>query len=60
MDAEALSLAVACRYSWFLGGAFQGKVPFTKQVAAGLTTSSFAIAVASPTDLVKVGAPALY
>ncbi|GAB4815670.1 hypothetical protein N2152v2_002716 [Parachlorella kessleri] len=37
-----------------MGEDTKGNVPFYKKVAAGLTTSSIAITIASPTDLVKV------
>lgn len=37
-----------------------GDAPFHLKVAAGLTTGGLAIAIASPTDLVKVGTAKQY
>ena len=39
----------------FMGKDAKGDPPLYLKVAAGLTTGALAIAVASPTDLVKVG-----
>lgn len=40
--------------AFYLGKDFKGDPPLYMKVAAGLTTGALAIAVASPTDLVKV------
>ena len=37
----------------------QGDIPLGTKVAAALTTGALAIAIASPTDLVKARAPSL-
>lgn len=39
----------------FMGGETDKPAPLPIKIAAGMTTGAFAIAVASPTDLVKVG-----
>lgn len=39
--------------SFYMGKDFKGDPPLYMKVAAGLTTGALAIAVASPTDLVK-------
>ena len=41
--------------NFYMGDKPQGNAPFILKVAAGVTTGGLAIAVASPTDLVKVG-----
>lgn len=46
-----ISYAVKALY---LGKDFKGDPPLYMKVAAGLTTGGLAIAIASPTDLVKV------
>lgn len=38
----------------YLGKDFKGDPPLYLKIAAGLTTGGLAIAIASPTDLVKV------
>lgn len=38
----------------YVGDNFVGEVPLTKKILAGLTTGAIGIAVANPTDLVKV------
>ncbi|KAJ6797415.1 mitochondrial uncoupling protein 1-like [Iris pallida] len=40
--------------SFYVGDNFVGEVPLSKKILAGLTTGALAIAVANPTDLVKV------
>jgi solute carrier family 25 uncoupling protein 8/9 len=40
--------------TFYVGENFVGDVPLTKKILAALTTGAFAIAVANPTDLVKV------
>eukprot|EP00271_Cylindrocystis_brebissonii_P012819 TRINITY_DN32324_c0_g1_i1.p1 TRINITY_DN32324_c0_g1~~TRINITY_DN32324_c0_g1_i1.p1 ORF type:complete len:308 (-),score=48.49 TRINITY_DN32324_c0_g1_i1:722-1645(-) len=40
--------------SLYVGKDFQGDVPLYKKIAAGLTTGAIGIAIANPTDLVKV------
>lgn len=40
--------------SFFVGDDFVGDIPFSNKILAGLTTGAIAIAVANPTDLVKV------
>jgi solute carrier family 25 (mitochondrial uncoupling protein), member 8/9 len=47
----------------FMGGDADKVAPLHIKIAAGMTTGAFAIAVASPTDLVKVrreGTPVFY
>lgn len=40
--------------SFYVGENFVGEVPLSKKILAGLTTGALAIAIANPTDLVKV------
>ncbi|ONK67689.1 uncharacterized protein A4U43_C05F2710 [Asparagus officinalis] len=40
--------------NFYVGDNFVGDIPLTKKILAGLTTGALAIAVANPTDLVKV------